>query len=168
MPMNFGLFPPIPVPPPAGEFPTGPQFQQDNVDVGPANPTNVSFNVGMAVTYDAATDTVNVDAAASGGAISGAGGGGGGGAVFIQGAFNILSAGDVLDLLAFGFTSTDEAAFLVWSKPPSANEWRPVLPSGAVANDPILATFSISGGLMSFANLTGFSEGGAILLAQLG
>jgi len=79
MPSNFPLAPRIPVPAPNPEFDRGIQFQEDNVDVGPKNPTFVSFNgSNVAATYDPDTDTVNVDIAS--------GGSGGGGVASIVGA----------------------------------------------------------------------------------
>jgi len=63
----FGLTPKVPTPMTGAPFPTGIQFQENEVDVGPPNPQNVSFNNDFALTYDATTGTVNVESTASGG-----------------------------------------------------------------------------------------------------
>lgn len=58
---TFAMAPRVPVPAPAAAFPTGIQFQDNGVDVGPPNPANVSIDgVNSALTYDSATDTVHV------------------------------------------------------------------------------------------------------------
>lgn len=96
------------------------------------------------------------------------GGVGGGGSTLLQGAFSIDGASDTIDLAAEGFTSTTAAEFWVWSRTPSADAWIPVLPASNLGNDPTLATFSISSGDMGFSGLSGFSEGGFILIRQIG
>jgi hypothetical protein len=69
---SFGLTPLPPFASQGESFPTGIQFQDEGLNVGPPNPQNVNF-VGAEVTatYDAGSGTVNV-------AISGGGSGGGG------------------------------------------------------------------------------------------
>jgi hypothetical protein len=68
---SFGLTPINPFPGPEQDFPTGIQFQDEGVDVGGPNPTNVNFTgLEVTATYNPATDTVNVD-------VSGGGSGGG-------------------------------------------------------------------------------------------
>lgn len=64
---SFGLTPINPFPGPEESFPTGIQFQDEGVDVGEPNPTNVNFTgLGVTATYNPATDTVDVDISASG------------------------------------------------------------------------------------------------------
>lgn len=93
--------------------------------------------------------------------------GGGGASNFLQGAFNIASGSDTIALATEGFTSTNIADFIVWSNAPSVSHWLPLLPSTNLQNDPTLVTFSISGSTMSFSGLTGFTEGGSILIRQI-
>lgn len=57
---------------PADEFPVGIQVQQDELDVGPANPANLSFDSDFTLTYDPIAGTVHVQVANQG-----TGGGGG-------------------------------------------------------------------------------------------
>lgn len=59
---SFSLNPLPPFPPQAGSFPTGIQFQDELVNVGPPNPKYVSFNgPGVTASYDAANGRVNVE-----------------------------------------------------------------------------------------------------------
>lgn len=64
---GFGLTVIPPFPGPEQDFPTGIQFQDEGIDVGQPNPTNVNFTgLGVTATYDPSTDTVDVDITASG------------------------------------------------------------------------------------------------------
>lgn len=59
---SFALVPLDPFPPPAGPFPSGTQFQDEQVNVGPPEPKYVSFNgPGVQATYDSANGRVNVE-----------------------------------------------------------------------------------------------------------
>lgn len=63
---NFALSPVVPVPADNPQFDPGIQFQDNEVSVGPKDPTNVSFDgTDVALTYDSATDTVHVAIGAS-------------------------------------------------------------------------------------------------------
>lgn len=61
------LPPPAPSPPPPPPILANMQFQDDSVNVGPANPLKVSFDANLAATYDIPNTTVRVAATVSAG-----------------------------------------------------------------------------------------------------
>lgn len=64
---SFSLTPLPPFPPPSGPFPSGTQFQDETVNVGPPTPRYVSFNgPGVQATYDSENGRVNVEVATGG------------------------------------------------------------------------------------------------------
>lgn len=62
---SFSLSPLPPFPPQSADFPSGTQFQDETVNVGPTTPKFVSFNgPGVQATYDGAAGRVNVEVSA--------------------------------------------------------------------------------------------------------
>lgn len=138
-------------------FPQGIQWEVDGTVLGDRHVQTVNlagFGSG-GVTRDADTLTINAPTSAAAAAQT-----------VKQGVFTIVSGLDTIDLTGALFTSTNPADFWVWAKALNG-AWVPVLPASNLGNVAGLATFSISGGSMSFTNLAAFTEGGDILIRQL-
>lgn len=163
--MTFSLSAKASFPRPQSDgFPQGVQWEADGTPLGDRHVQTVNLvNFGTGgVTRDEDTMTV----------VGGGGGAGSGGSSaspgVAQGAFNIGDSFGPISLSGAGFTSVDPADYWVWAKAVASDFWVPVLPTSNRGNVPGLATFAISGAAMSFTNLVGFTEGGSILIRQLG
>lgn len=166
--MSFGLTVKTAFPRPQSDgFPQGIQWQADGIDLGDRHVQTVDLRLfgSGGVTRDADTLTIIPPQAAEAPSPAPSPSESPG---VTQGAFSIGSASDTIDLLAQGFSSTDPVDYWVWVQPLSGGEWVPVMPPAALQNDPGLPTFAISSGDMSFSGLVGFSEGGSVLIRQLG
>lgn len=163
--MTFSLTAKTAFPRPQSDgFPQGIQWRADGTDLGDRHVQTVDlvdFGTG-GVTRDEDTLTIR------GGASTSGDGGSGESPGVSQGAFNIADDFGPINLASAGFTSTDPADFWVWAKALAEDFWTPVLPTANLGNAPGLPTFAISGSNMSFSDLVAFSEGGSIVIRQLG